>query len=112
MSWLFSQALVEAFLPTNCAATAPSAQLNVMPTPQQSWRNDKTMAPSRFSRFGLTYAPLTVDRGEALLMLFQEAFHARTSARPEAVKGLKERAPAFGSKWVESSARFDRNTSG
>ena len=111
MSWLFSQALVEAFLPTNSAATEPSAQLNVMPTPQPFWRNDKTMEPFRFSRFGLTCALLTAERGEALLMSFQAAFRAKTSAPPEAAKALKERAPAFGSRWVESSVRFDRDSS-
>lgn len=80
MSWLFSQALVEAFSPPNCVETAPSAQLNVMPTPHPFWRNDKTMEPSRFSRFGLTYALLTEDRGRELLNAFLAASRAKTSA--------------------------------
>lgn len=32
MSWLFSQALVEAYLEATCSAGEPSAQLNAMPT--------------------------------------------------------------------------------
>ncbi|MDP9917026.1 hypothetical protein J2W24_002677 [Variovorax boronicumulans] len=111
MSWLFSRALVAAFLPMNCAATAPYAQLNVMPTPQPFWRNDKTMEPSRFSRFGLTYAPLTADHGEELLMSFQAAFRARTSVLPEQRQALKVAAPASGNRWVESSVKFDLGSS-
>jgi hypothetical protein len=105
MSWLFSQALVEAFLPESCSGTEPCAQLNVMPTPQPFWRNDKTMEPSRFSRFGLTYAPLTADRGEALLIAYLAASRARTSASPETEQALKASAPAFG---ASSSASFAR----
>lgn len=112
MSWLFSQALVEAFSPTSYAATEPCAQLNVMPSPQQFWRNDKTMEPSRFSRFGPTYAPLTAARGEALLKSFREASRAKTSAPLGGAQASKERAPGFGSRWAESSVRFDRSSCG
>jgi hypothetical protein len=65
------------------------------------------MEPCRFSRFGLTYAPLTAERGAGLLTSFQAAFRARTSALPEAAKVSKERAPVYGSRWEESSVRFD-----
>jgi hypothetical protein len=82
MSWLFSRALVEAFSPASSAETERCAPLSVMPTLHAFWRNDKTMEPSQFSRFGLTCAPLTGDRGEALLMSFRAAFPARTSASP------------------------------
>lgn len=98
-------------MPTNSPATAPSAQLNVMATQQQFWRNDKTMDPSRFSRFGLTYAALTVERGEALLTSFQAAFRARTSAHREQGQGSKAPAPGCGNKWAESSVKFDRSSS-
>lgn len=111
MSWLFSRALAEEFSPTNFAATAPFAQLNVMPTLQPFWRNDKMMEPSRFSRFGLTYAPLTVECGEALLTSFRAAFRARTSAPREVETASKGHALGFGRKWLESSVRFDRSSS-
>lgn len=82
MSWLFSRALVEACSPQKSAETGPCAQLNVMPTQHPFWRNDKTMEPSRFSRFGLTCEPLTADRGEELLTAYLAGFPAKTSASP------------------------------
>jgi hypothetical protein len=33
---------------------------------------------SRLSRFGMTYKPLTATHGEALLMSYLAAFHAKT----------------------------------
>ena len=107
MSWLFSQALVEEYSPTTFAATEPSAQLNVMPTQQPFWRNDKTMDHSRFSRFGLTSTLLTEDHGEALLTSFQADFLARTSAQREAEKASTASDPAYGRRWAESSVKYD-----
>lgn len=111
MSRLFSQALVEEFSATTSLAGEPCAQLNVMPTPHKFWRSDKTMEPSQLSRFGLKCAPLTADRGEELLTSFRAAFPARTSAHLEAAPKSKERDPAFGKTWRESSARVDLPTS-
>lgn len=54
MSWLFSQALVEAFSEENSLGGEQCAQLNVMPTPQLFWRNDKPMDVLSRSPFGLT----------------------------------------------------------
>jgi hypothetical protein len=111
MSWLFSRALVEEYSPATCSAGAQSAQLNVMPTPHKFWRNDRTMDYSRLSRFGLTCAVLTADAGEALLTSFLEAFRARTSQGPAQVQALKDRAPASGKTWLESSVRYCQETS-
>jgi len=111
MSWLFSQALVEEYLPATCSGGARFAQLNVMPTPHRFWRNDKPMDYSRLSQFGLTCAALTADAGEALLTSFLEAFHARTYPAPVPVQALKDRALASGKTWFESSARYCRMTS-
>ena len=52
MSWLFSQALVEAFSEENSSAGKPCAQLNVMPTQHKFLRNGKTMDASNLSRYG------------------------------------------------------------
>lgn len=106
MSWLFSRALVEACLPPNSLETEPCAQLNVMPTPHQFWRNDKTMEPSRFSRFGLTFAALTEDRGAELLTAWLAGFPARTSAQPDQAQALMEHAQDSGANSPASFARW------
>jgi len=111
MSWLFSRALVEEFSEATCSAGVPSAPLNVMPTPHKFWRNDKTMEPSQLSRFGLTCAVLTEDLGEALLTWFREASRVRTYQPQEMAPGLMVSAQASGGKWLESSARYDRDAS-
>jgi hypothetical protein len=111
MSWLFSQALVEAFSEATCSAGEPCAQLNVMPSPQPFWRNDKPTDFSGPSRFGLTCALSTADRGAALLTWYLEGFPARTSAAPERRKASAARAQASGWRWPESFARWDPATS-
>lgn len=107
MSWLYSQALVEAFSGANSWDGEPCAPLSVMPTPHKFWRNDKTMEPSNLSRFGLTCAVLTEDHGAELLMSFLEASHARTSAQPVEAQASTGNAPASGLNLLGSLARFD-----
>lgn len=111
MSWLFSQALVAEYSQATCWDGAPSAPLSVMPTQHKFWRNDKTLEPSDLSRFGLTCAALTEDRGAALLTWFRVAFLARTSALPAKVQALTEPAAGCGRTWHGSLARFDRASS-
>lgn len=96
MSWLFSRALVEACLPANCSETAQSAPSSLTPMPQAFSFDDRTTATYRRSRFGLTCAPLTADRGEALLTAFRAVFPARTSASPAPETVLTESAPGSG----------------
>jgi len=112
MSWLFSQALVEEYSVANSWDGAPSAPLSVMPTPHKFSRNDKTIEPCRLSRFGLTCAVLTVNRGEALLMWYLAAFRARTSPFKVAVLASRANDQGFGKRWLESSATFDLTLSG
>ncbi len=111
MSWLFSQALVEAFSVATSSGGEPCAQLNVMPTAQPFWRNDKPMDASRFSRFGLTSAPLTEPRGEELLTWYRAAFPARTSVSPAAETAWMVREAGSGFRWPGSFARFDLSAS-
>lgn len=111
MSWLFSQALVAEYSAAICWDGAPYAPLSVMPTPHRFWRNDKPMAYSRLSQFGLTCAVLTEDDGEALLTWFLADSHAKTSQRLEMAPALTEHDLGFGEKWHESSARYDLNSS-
>lgn len=110
MSWIFSQALAEEYSADTSLAGEQFAQLNVMPTPHKFSRNDKMMEFSDLSRFGLTCAVLKESRGEELLMSFLAAFPVRTY--PELAKALesKEVDRDFGSKWQESSVRFDRDS--
>ncbi|EJM93090.1 hypothetical protein PMI34_01895 [Pseudomonas sp. GM74] len=111
MSWLFSQALVAEYSEATSWAGAPSAPLSVMPTPHKFWRNDKPMAHSRLSQFGLTYAVLTEDDGEALLTWFLADSHAKTSLRPETAPALTDHVLDSGEKWHELSAKYDLHSS-
>ena len=111
MSWLFSRALVAEYSAGTCSGGAQSAPLSVMPTQHKFWRNDKTMEHSRLSQFGLTCAVLTADHGEALLMSYLAASHARTSQQlaPEPVLPALDRG--FGVRWLESSVKYDLDSS-
>ena len=111
MSWLFSQALVEAFSAGTCSDGEPSAQLNVTPTPHPFWHRDKTMDSWSPSQFGLTCSVLTEDRGAALLMSFLAAFPARTSALEERATGSTVSGRDSGWKWPASWVKFDPLTS-
>ena len=79
MSWLFSQALVEAFSGESCLDGEPFVPLSGNPTPQAYCAPDRMTKFSRLSRFGMTYAPLTESRGEELLTLYLAEFPAKTS---------------------------------
>ena len=107
MSWLFSRALVAEYSEATCWDGAPSAPLSVMPTQHKFWRNDRTMEPSDLSRFGLTCAPLTEDRGADLLTWFRGGSLAKTSALPARAPASKESAAECGPTWRGSLARFD-----
>ena len=78
MSWLFSQALVEEYSEVNSSDGKLSAQLNTNPTQQAYLYKDKMKVFSRLSRSGMTFRPLTVDRGKELLTLYLEDFRAKT----------------------------------
>lgn len=111
MSWLFSQALVEAFSGASSLAGEPCAQLNVTPTAQPFWHRDKPMDASRFSRFGLTSQLLTATRGENLLTWFLEDFLARTSASRVPETDLTGSEADSGARWPGSFAKWDPDTS-
>ena len=110
MSWLYSQALAEAFWEESSLDGEPFAQLNVMPTPHKFSRNDKTMDACSLSQFGLTCEVLTASRGEELLTSFLAAFHAKTSAPKVVEMDSMASAPDSGAKWIESSVKYCRDS--
>jgi hypothetical protein len=102
---------VEAFSADTCSDGEPSAPLSENPTQKAYCSPDRMTAYSRLSRFGMTFAPLTDDRGEALLMSYRAGFHARTSAPQERAQASTAHDPASGLKWHASLAKFDPATS-
>ena len=112
MSWLCSRALVEAYSAGTCSAGEPCAPLNVMPTPRPFWRNDKTMDVLSRSPFGLTWKPLTADRGRELLMSYLVAFPVRTSASPGRVTDSTAPEADCGASLPVSFAKWDRVSRG
>lgn len=67
MSWLFSRALVDRYLPVNLSDGAQCAQWSPMPTARPFLYRDKTTEACPFSRYGVTCEPLTDGLGEGLL---------------------------------------------
>jgi DNA (cytosine-5)-methyltransferase 1 len=116
MSWLISKALMnllysqeqeEASLVENFSDGEQSALLNGNPIQQAYCAPDKMTAFSRLSRFGMTYKPLTENRGEELLTLYLEDFHAKTLAPQEKAQELTENEAECGEKWHASFTKYD-----
>jgi hypothetical protein len=111
MSWLYSQALVEEYLGDICLDGEQSAPLNGNPIQQAYCAPDKMTKFSRLSRFGMTFKPLTESRGEELLTLYLEAFHAKTLALQEKDQELMENDQVCGNTWRGSFVKYDPITS-
>ena len=111
MSWLFSQALVEEYSEASSLDGAQSAQSSGSHTQQAYCAPDKMTAFSKLSRFGMTYKPLTATHGEALLMSYLEAFHAKTFQLRGGGQALMEKDQECGEKWHGWLAKFDPVTS-
>lgn len=110
MSYVFSRALVEAYSEENSLDGGQSAPLKMIPTPQAYLSPDRMTDFSLLSRFGMTFAPLTADHGEALLMWYLEDFHVRISAQQEKAQESPAKNPDSGWKWRESLVRYDPDT--
>jgi len=109
MSFIYSQALVEEYLGENSLDGAQSAPLNGNRTQQAYCAPDKMTDFSRLSRFGMTYKPLTGNRGEELLTLYLAAFHAKTSAQQEKAQELTENEAELGGKWRASFVKWSQD---
>lgn len=110
MSYIYSQALVAAFSEDNCSGTDAYALLKENHTRKPSWLHDKTMEPSRHSRFGMMYAPLTESLGADLLMWFAEDFLVKTSALPEMEPDWTAKGQGYGEKWHGLLAKYNPYT--
>jgi hypothetical protein len=109
MSWLYSQVLVAEYSEANSLAGAPSALSSASPTPQAYSSPDRMTAFSRLSRFGMMFAPLTDDHGEAVLTWFLAGFLAKTSAQPEREQALTELEADCGKKWRGLLVKWDQD---
>ena len=111
MSWLFSQALVEAYSADICSDGEQSAPLNGNHIQQAYCASDKMKDFSRLSRFGMTYKPLTDDLGAGVLTWCLAASLVRTFPQQEKEPESREHEAECGDTWRESFARWDRATS-
>lgn len=124
MAWIISQTLMKAYenspcsreqaaesLVGTCLAGAQLQQSNTSPMPQAYLSPDKMTAFSRLSRFGMTFAPLTADRGADLLTWYLAGFRAKTSAQQEKAQESTENDQGFGEKWRGWLAKYDPDTS-
>lgn len=107
MSWLYSRALVEEYSAANLSAGEQSAQLKRTHMPQAYYVPDKMTDFSRPSLYGMTFAPLTADRGAELLTWYLADFRARTSALLEMDQESPVSNQGCGWKWQESFAKYD-----
>jgi hypothetical protein len=109
MSWLYSQVLVEEYLGDISLDGEQSVPLNGSNTQQAYCAPDKMTGFSRLSRFGMTFKPLMETRGEELLTLYLEDFHAKTSQPQEKESELKESEAGCGEKWQGSFVKYDQD---
>lgn len=110
MSWLVSRALVEEYLEESSLDGEQSVQWKSIPIAQAYLPNDRMMAFSRPSQFGMTFAPLMDELGEDVLTWFREVFPAKTSVSVEQGLALKESVPAFGQNSRELLAKWNPET--
>ena len=71
---------------------------------------DKMTGFSRLSRFGMTYKPLTENRGEELLKLYLGAFPVKTLVPQEKEQELQEKDQECGNTWHALLGRYNHNT--
>ena len=115
--WLISKALYESLhssqerevesLGESSLDGKPSVQSSGSHTQLAYLPPDKMTAFSRLSRFGMTFKPLTADRGEELLMLYREAFPVRTSQSQEKETAWTGSEAECGTKWRGWLAKLD-----
>jgi len=106
MSWLYSRALVEEFSAAVPLDGEPCAPWSGTPTLLGYCSPDKTTDCLSLSRYGMTFRPLTEDRGQELLTLFRAASHAKTSAPQARARALTAPEAECGFTWPGSLAKY------
>lgn len=123
MSWIFSQALMQAFvsshsspeevaafLAENCWDGKQFAQSNGNLTRQAYLCSGKTTESYPSFLFGMTSRHLTANHGVAVLTWFQGVSRAKTSVPPEKGLGSPVRVQDYGVRWRALSTRYDHNS--
>jgi len=120
MAWLISRALMADCENSHCSQVqagessgenssggGPSVPLSETPMPQAYLSSDRMKEFSRPSRSGMTFAPLTESRGEAVLTWCQAGSRVRTSRQRDGEQASEESGPASGVRWRELFKRYD-----
>ena len=110
MSWLYSRALVEEYSEAISLDGEQFAPLSGNHMQLAYLSQDKMTGFSRLSRFGMTYKPLTETRGEELLTLYREGFHAKTLVQQEKAQELMENDQVCGEKWRGSFTKYSQDS--
>lgn len=108
MSWHFSQAMEAEFLRGSCSGGKSDVQWRSMHIAPDDSCSDKMKGTCHRSPFGMMFVPSTDARGEALLTWFLADSPAPTSAQLARKLELGGAPAAYGWKWPESFARYDR----
>ena len=111
MSWLFSQALVAEYSEASSLDGAQSAQSSGNHTQQAFCAPDKMMDFCHLFQSGMMFKPLMGNHGEALLMSYLAAFHAKTSQPLEGGGGSLVQEARCGNTWPGSFAKWDQDLS-
>ena len=111
MSYIFSAALEEEFSQASYSGTDASVPSSGSPTHKPCLWHDKTMEPSRLSRFGMTCKLFEASRGAELLTWFAEASRAKTFQPPEKAQELTASVAECGDTWPGSLAKYDPDSS-
>lgn len=93
-------------LAATCLGGEPFALSSESHIPQAYCSPDKTTEYSRLSRYGMTFAPLTDDRGEEVLTWFLADFLVRTYPQPDSALASMESSQDCGEKPRELLAKF------
>lgn len=110
MSWHYLPELAAEYLAGICLGGDVFVQSNTTSTQETCCLQGSKMDACQSSQSGTTLKPLTENRGEAWLTLYREVFRAKTFRRLEKEQESKEQRADSGRKWLELSAKYDRNT--
>jgi hypothetical protein len=106
MSWHYLQGLEEVYLQASSLDGTPFARLSSTNTADVCYYKDNAMGSCHDSRYGMTSARSTVNRGVEQLTLFPAGFPVKTSAARVKEQGLPETVAGYGSRCYALFERF------